>query len=73
MIVEDEKDDDTIHINLNQIRGTISILPPEVNVGGNVCFADVLRRKAAIRARPQLTQLNLIEHIYDKFKHTLQN
>jgi hypothetical protein len=34
MIVEDEKDDDTIHINLNQIRGTISILPPEVNVSG---------------------------------------
>jgi hypothetical protein len=73
MIVEDEKDDDTIHINLNQTPGTAFVLPPEVNVGGNVCFADVLRRKAAIRARPQLTQLNLIEHIYDKFKHTLQN
>jgi hypothetical protein len=75
MIVEDEKDDDTVHINLNQISGTIFILPPEVNVGGNVCFADVLRRKAAIRARPQHTQLknDLIEHIYDKFKHILRN
>jgi hypothetical protein len=51
------------------------VLPPEVNVGGNVCFADVLRRKAAIRARPQHTQLknDLIEHIYDKFKHILRN
>jgi hypothetical protein len=75
MIVEDEKDDDTIHINLNQTPGTAFVLPPEVNVGGNICFADVLRRKAAIRARPQRTQLknDLIEHIYDKFKHTLQN
>jgi hypothetical protein len=75
MIVEDEKDDDTIHINLNQTPGIAFVLPPEVNVGGNVCFADVLRRKAAIRARPQHTQLknDLIEHIYDKFKHILRN
>jgi hypothetical protein len=46
MIVEDEKEQATIHIDLNEIPGASIALPPEVNVGGNLCFADVLRRKA---------------------------
>jgi hypothetical protein len=45
------------------------MLPPEVNVGGNLCFADVLHRNAVIHASPQHTQLknDLIEHIWDRF------
>jgi hypothetical protein len=40
-----------------------------VNIGGNLCFAYVLRKKADIHARPQYTQLknDLIEHIWDRF------
>ncbi|KAL6847238.1 hypothetical protein ACP4OV_023091 [Aristida adscensionis] len=69
MIVQDEKEQVDIHIDLNQSPGASFALPPEVNVGGNLCFADVLRRKAAIHSRPQHTQLknDLIEHIWHKF------
>ncbi|CAN6304181.1 unnamed protein product [Urochloa humidicola] len=69
MIVEDEKDEARIHIDLNVVPGSSLALPPEVNVGGNLCFADVLRRKAAIRAHEQHTQLknNLVEHIWSRF------
>jgi len=28
-----------------------------VNIGGKLCFADVMHRKAAIRARPHNTRL----------------
>jgi hypothetical protein len=71
MIVEDERDKATIHIDLNETLGASIALPPEVNVGGNLCFADVLHRKAAIRARPRHTQLknDLIEHIWDMFRN----
>jgi hypothetical protein len=46
-----------------------------VNVGENLCFADVLRRKAAIRAHPQHTQLknDLIEHIWGRFQNRHPN
>jgi hypothetical protein len=69
MIVEDERDEVTIHIDLNETLGASIALPPEVDVSGNLCFADVLHRKAAIRAHPQHTQLknDLIEHIWDRF------
>ncbi|XP_044964617.1 uncharacterized protein LOC123425009 [Hordeum vulgare subsp. vulgare] len=75
MIVEDEKDQVTIHIDLNENPGASFALPPEVNVGGNLCFADVLRGKATIRARPQHTQLknDLIEHIWNKFQNSHHN
>ncbi|XP_006660673.2 uncharacterized protein LOC102705373 [Oryza brachyantha] len=43
MIVEDEKEDGTLHIDLNESPGASCALPPEVNVGGNLCFVDVLR------------------------------
>jgi hypothetical protein len=75
MIVEDEREDATIHIDLNENPGASIALPPEVNTGGNLCFADVLRRKAAIRARPQHTQLknDLVEHIWRRFGNSHQN
>jgi hypothetical protein len=55
MIVEDERDDATIHIDLNENPGASFALPSDVNVGGNMCFADVLHRKASIRDHPQHT------------------
>jgi hypothetical protein len=69
MIVGDERDEATIHIDLNEIPGASIALPPEVNIGGNLCFAYVLHKKADIHARPQYTQLknDLIEHIWDRF------
>ena len=69
MIVEDEKEEATIHIDLNESPGASFALPPEVNVGGNLCFADVLRRKATLHSRPQHIQLknDLIEHIWQRF------
>jgi hypothetical protein len=75
MIVEDEKEQATIHIDLNKNPGASFALPPEVNVGGNLCFADMLRRKGTIRARPQHTQLknDLIEHIWHRFRNTNHN
>ncbi|KAI5004261.1 hypothetical protein ZWY2020_031504 [Hordeum vulgare] len=71
MIVEDERDQVNVHIDFNEILGASFALPPEVNVGGNLCFADVLRRKATIRARPQHTQLknDLVEHIWSRSRN----
>ena len=75
MIVEDEKEEATIHIDLNESPGASFALPHEVNVGGNLCFADVLLRKAAIHSRPQHTQLknDLIEHIWHRFGNSRHN
>ncbi|KAE8796831.1 Ribosomal protein-like [Hordeum vulgare] len=41
MIVEDEKDQVTIHIDLNENPGASFALPPQVNVGGNLCFVEM--------------------------------
>jgi hypothetical protein len=75
MIVEDEKEKATIHIDLNESPGASFALPPEVNVGGNLCFGDVLRRKAALHSHPQHTQLknDHIEHIWHKFRNRHHN
>jgi len=75
MIVEDEKEEATIHIDLNESPGASFALPPEVNVGGNLCFADVLRRKATLHSRLQHTQLknDLIEHIWHRFTNIHHN
>ncbi|KAL6840949.1 hypothetical protein ACP4OV_029209 [Aristida adscensionis] len=75
MIVEDEREEANIHIDLNENPGASIALPPEVNVGGNLCFADVLRRKAAIRDCPQHNQLknDLIEHIWHRFRNRRLN
>jgi hypothetical protein len=52
MIVEDEREDVKLHIDLNENPGASFALPPEVNTSHNPCFADVMRRKATIRDRP---------------------
>lgn len=49
MVVEDEKEEATIHIDFNESAGASFALPAEVNIGGNLCFADVLHRRATIR------------------------
>lgn len=75
MIVEDEREEAVIPIDLNENPGASFVLPSEVNIGGNLYFADVLHRKATIRARPQHTQLknDLIEHIWHKFGNNHHN
>jgi hypothetical protein len=75
MIVEDEREDVKIHIDLNENPGASFSLPPEVNTSRNPRSADVMRRKAAIRDRPQHTQLknDLIEHIWRKFRNRQRN
>jgi hypothetical protein len=69
MVVIVERDEATIHIDLNETPGASIALPPEVNIGENLCFVDVLHKKGVICARPQHTQLknDLIEHIWDRF------
>ncbi|KAM0902976.1 hypothetical protein ACQ4PT_018954 [Festuca glaucescens] len=59
MIVEDEGEMINIHLDLNENPGTSFALPPEVNCGPNICFADVLQRNSAIRARPTHKQLKI--------------
>ncbi|CAO2140899.1 unnamed protein product, partial [Urochloa humidicola] len=76
MIVEDEREEAAkTHIDLNENPGASFALPPEVNIGGNLCFADVMRRKAALRAHLQHTQLktDLVEHIWHKFRNRPRN
>ena len=75
MIVEDEREDVKIHIDLNENPGASFALAPEVNTSRNPRFADVMRRKAAIRDRPQHTQLknDLIEHMWRKFGNRQRN
>jgi hypothetical protein len=75
MIVEDEREDAKIHIDLNENPGAFFALPPEVNTSHNPHFTDVMRRKAAIRDHPQHTHLknDLIEHIWCKFGNRQRN
>jgi hypothetical protein len=75
MTVEDEREDATIHIDLNENPGASFALPPKVNTDGNLCFVDVLRKKAAIRAQPHHTQLknDLVEHIWRRFGNSHHN
>ena len=60
MIVEDEKEEATIHIELNEQPGASFALPPEVNIGGNLCFTDVMRRKAAIVLNHNIPNFKMI-------------
>jgi hypothetical protein len=57
MIVEDEREQATIHIDFKRFQTLQFSLPPEVNASGNLYFTDMVRRKTTIRARPQHTQL----------------
>ena len=69
MIVEDERKMVTTPLDLNETPGSSVVLPPEMKVGGNTCFADVLRRNAGIRDRSTHTQLkrDLVEHIWKRY------
>ena len=69
MIVEDEREMVTTPLDLNETPGSLVVLPLEMKVGGNTCFADVLRRNAGIRDRSTHTQLkrDLVEHIWKRF------
>lgn len=72
-MIVDEREGIEIPIDLNDKLGMV--LPPEVRAGGNIPLADVLRRKAAIRARPVHTQLknDLVEHIWHRFGNNHHN
>lgn len=69
MIVEDEREMVTTPLDLNETPGSSVVLPTEMKVAGNTCFADVLRRNAGIRDRSTHTQLkrDLVEHIWKRF------
>ena len=69
MIVEDEGDLINIPLDLNENARTSFALPPEVNCGPNICFAEVLQRNSSIRARPTHRKLkeDLVEHIWQNF------
>ena len=69
MIVEDEKDLARVHLDLNEIPGSSIALPPEVSTTVNPCFAQVLQRNAAIRARSTHVELkkDLVEHIWNRY------
>jgi hypothetical protein len=65
MIIEDQRQHGRTSFDLNSTPGSSFALPPEISIGSNMCFSEVLRRNAAIRARETHTQLrnDLVEHI----------
>ena len=71
MIVEDEKESIREVLDLNENRSATIVLPPEVRTSDNPnpCFAEVLRRNSAIKARPTHRKLkkDLIEHIWQRY------
>jgi len=56
---------------LNENPSATIVLPPEVRTSDNPnpCFAEVLRRNSAIKARPTHRKLkkDLIEHIWQRY------
>ena len=74
MIVEDEKELVRIPLDLNENPSATIVLPPEVstNENPNPCFAEVLQRNSAIRARSTHRQLknDLVEHIWHRYGQT---
>ena len=71
MIVEDEKESVRVALYLNENPSATIVLPPEVHTSDNPnpCFAEVLRRNSAIKARPTHKKLknDLIEHIWQRY------
>ncbi|XP_012700776.1 uncharacterized protein LOC105913478 [Setaria italica] len=71
MIVEDEKELARVSLDVNENASATIVLPSEVQTSDNPnpCFAEVLRRNSAIRARPTHRQLkkDLIEHIWQRY------
>jgi hypothetical protein len=71
MIVEDEKQEVTIPIDLNMNPGASIALPPKVSTEANPCFADILRRNNEIRDSSKHIELknDLVEHIWQRYGH----
>ena len=71
MIIEDQRQPGTTSFDLNSTPGLSFDLPPEVRIGSNICFSEVLRRNASIRARETHTQLknDLVEHIWNRSRN----
>ncbi|XP_062209204.1 uncharacterized protein LOC133910985 [Phragmites australis] len=73
MIVEDEKESVRVALDLNENPSATIVLPPEVRTSDNPnpCFAEVLRRNSAIKARPTHRKLkkDLIEHIWHRYRN----
>jgi hypothetical protein len=47
MIIEDQRQPGTTSFDLNSTPGLSFALPPEVSIGSNMSFSEVLRRNAA--------------------------
>ena len=64
----------TTSLDLNENPSATIVLPPEVstNDNPNPCFAEVLQRNSAIRARSTHRQLknDLVEHICHRYGQT---
>ncbi|CAN6272488.1 unnamed protein product [Urochloa humidicola] len=75
MIVEDEKEMVKFPIDLNEHGGSSIALSPEVQMGGDPVFSEVLRRRANIRNHETHTQLkkDLIEHIWQQYGNRNNN
>ncbi|CAN6179702.1 unnamed protein product [Urochloa humidicola] len=75
MIVEDEKEMVKFPIDLNEHGGSSISLPPEVKMGGDHVFSEVLRRRAKIRNHETHTQLkkDLTEHIWQQSSNRNNN
>lgn len=69
MIVEDERGMIHVPLDLNKDPRTSFALPPKVQIGPHVSFADYLRRSSSIRDRPTHIQLksDLVENIWERF------
>jgi hypothetical protein len=69
MIIEDEKEQARIHIDLNVNPGASIALPPEVSTQVNPCIQDVLRRNLEIQDKAKHIALkkDLVEHIWERY------
>ncbi|XP_003572537.3 uncharacterized protein LOC100822343 [Brachypodium distachyon] len=69
-IVEDEKEEATNILDLNEEAGSSIVLPTVFTHGDIPVFAEVLERDARIQDRPMHKALksDLIEHIWKKFR-----
>jgi hypothetical protein len=69
MIIEDEKEQARIHIDLNMNPGASIALAPKVSTQVNPCFQDVLQRNSEIQDKAKHIALkkDLVEHIWEQY------
>jgi hypothetical protein len=69
MIIEDEKEQARIHIDLSVNPGASMALPPKVSTQVNPCPQDVLRRNSEIQDKAKHIALkkDLVEHIWEQY------